>query len=481
LLKCPPPFSEHVGRLEEVSVPTDFGIYPPEINSLRMYTGPGPGPMLAAMQAWENVADELYTTAGGYQSVVSELAQAAWLGPSSEAMKAAAKTQVQWLSATAAQAEQTALQARMAAAAYEAAFASTVPPPEVAANRSLLTVLVATNFLGQNTPAIAATEALYAEMWAQDALAMYSYAGSSAAAVVLSPFSSPHPNTDSGATASQAAAISRIAGSVAGDAQNVISVVPQALSVLAAPAAGEELSPLASLIAIFINSPGDLAAIFVLTPTDVLTGFAEVPPAAFTTLSGLDDDDTFSHYNGKKPWPDSGPAAVEPFPANLPNPPAGVLPASTTAALGEANLVGELSVPPGWTMTAPEVRAIAFSTPLTAIPPAGAALLEGGAPMFGQGMLGQAMIGQAMAGAPPPGAEKNAKPATHARRSGNTAAAPPDDCVKAPPAPRKVVTGVVAAIRDVARQRAEGLLTEQEYNERKKVLLESSLGHPTLT
>jgi PPE-repeat protein len=57
-------------------------------------------------------------------------------------------------------------------AAYEAAFAMTVPPPVIAANRALLLMLVATNFLGQNTPAIMATEAEYAEMWAQDAGAM---------------------------------------------------------------------------------------------------------------------------------------------------------------------------------------------------------------------------------------------------------------------------------------------------------------------
>ena len=67
--------------------------------------------------------------------------------------------------------------------AYEAAFAMTVPPPVIAANRSLLAGLVATNFLGQNTPAIAATETQYGEMWAQDAAAMYGYAGSSASAV----------------------------------------------------------------------------------------------------------------------------------------------------------------------------------------------------------------------------------------------------------------------------------------------------------
>ena len=104
---------------------------------------------MAAAQAWGSLADELYTAASGYQSVVSELTDGVWSGPSSASMSAAAGSYVEWLSATAAQAEQTAAQARAAAAAYEGAFAMTVPPPEIAANRSLLTVLVATNFLGR--------------------------------------------------------------------------------------------------------------------------------------------------------------------------------------------------------------------------------------------------------------------------------------------------------------------------------------------
>ena len=73
-------------------------------------------------------------------------------------MSAAAASFVEWLSATAAQAEESAAQAHAAAAGYETAFAMTVPPPVIAANRSLLAALVATNFFGQNTPAIAATE-----------------------------------------------------------------------------------------------------------------------------------------------------------------------------------------------------------------------------------------------------------------------------------------------------------------------------------
>ncbi len=63
-----------------------------------------------------------------------------------------------------------------------------MPPTEVAANRSQLASLVATNTFGQNTPAIAATEIQYAEMWAQDALAMEGYTGSAAAASSVTPF-----------------------------------------------------------------------------------------------------------------------------------------------------------------------------------------------------------------------------------------------------------------------------------------------------
>jgi hypothetical protein len=89
---------------------------------------------------------------------------------------------VGWLSETEAQADQAAQQARTAAAAFEAAFAGTVPPPLVAANRAQLLSLVATNVFGQDTPAIAAAEAQYGEMWAQDAAAMEGYAAASSTA-----------------------------------------------------------------------------------------------------------------------------------------------------------------------------------------------------------------------------------------------------------------------------------------------------------
>ena len=171
----------------------DFAALPPEINSERMYSGPGSGPMLAAATAWDGLADELHSAAAAYKAEIAGLTDGPWLGPASAAMAAAAATHTEWLTAAAAQAEQTATQAKAAAGAYEAAFAMTVPPPVIAANRSLLMSLVATNILGQNTPAIAITEAQYAQMWAQDAAAMYGYASSSASSTTLTPFTPPLP------------------------------------------------------------------------------------------------------------------------------------------------------------------------------------------------------------------------------------------------------------------------------------------------
>ncbi|CAM3307151.1 hypothetical protein BST27_00715 [Mycobacterium intermedium] len=457
----------------------DFGIYPPEVNSGRMYTGPGAGPMLAAAQAWDSLADELRVTIAGYQSTVFELTEGAWSGPSSAAMGAAAGSYVEWLSATAARAEQTAAQAWAAVAAYEAAFAATVPPPEIAANRSLLAALVATNFLGQNTPAIAATEALYAEMWAQDSLAMYNYAASSAAAAVLTPFASPHQNTDPAATAGQAEAISQI-GNLAGTVHDVISIVPQALSAMAVPAEADLLNIelLASIAAIVIVLPTDIGATFGLLPAEIISNFGDFPLAAFTTVSGAGDDRMFSAWDGIEPWPGTGPEPVEPFVAPLLGLPAGGLPVATmSAGLGAANTVGRLTVPPTWTQVADdesEVRPTALTTPLPSADAAAAPAAELGAENANtlNETATAAMATQAMAGPPAANVEANARPAWFTPRAED---APADD-VEAVPAPRTVMTGVAAAIRELAEQRAAGLLSEQDYTEQKKMLLEIAFG-----
>ncbi|MGH3637239.1 MAG: PPE family protein, partial [Mycobacterium sp.] len=207
----------------------DFAALPPEINSGLMYTGPGSGPMLAAAVAWDELAAELYSTASFYGSVISELTSG-WLGPSSASMAAAATPYVSWITTTAGQAEQTGAEAKAAASAYEAAFATTVPPPVIAANRALLMMLIATNFFGQNTPAIMATEAHYMEMWAQDAVAMLGYQIAAQAASTLTPFTPPAQTTNPAGLAGQAAAVGQAASTSAGTSPQAVASLTSAVS-----------------------------------------------------------------------------------------------------------------------------------------------------------------------------------------------------------------------------------------------------------
>jgi PPE-repeat protein len=167
----------------------NFAVLPPELNSVRMFTGAGLSPLLDAAAAWDGVAEELHGAAGSFSSVTSALTAQAWQGTASEAMMRAAGPYLAWLSTTAGQAEQTAAQARSAASVFEAARAAIVHPMTVAANRMRLVNLAAANLLGQNAPAIAAAEAEYEQMWAADVAVMSGYhIGASAAASQLAPF-----------------------------------------------------------------------------------------------------------------------------------------------------------------------------------------------------------------------------------------------------------------------------------------------------
>ena len=217
----------------------DFGALPPEVNSARMYAGPGASSMLAAAEAWGALAGDLQSTAAAAGLVISGLTDESWQGPASTSMATAVAPYLTWIGATAPQLEQAASQARAAAAAYEAAFAMTVPPPVIAANRAQLMALIATNFLGLNTAAIMATEAHYGEMWAQDAAAMYGYAANSATATTLAPFTSPKSTTNPAGVTNQNAAVAHAAGTAASShaqtASSSMSSVPQTLQGLSQP------------------------------------------------------------------------------------------------------------------------------------------------------------------------------------------------------------------------------------------------------
>ncbi len=198
--------------------------------------------MHSAAATWNVLASELRSQAADYSSTISNLTGDSWQGQASTAMAAAAAQYTSWMNTTAAPAEQTAGQAKAAAAAYEAAYGMTVPPPVIAANRTQLASLVATNVLGQNAPAIAATEAHYGQMWAQDAAAMYGYAAQSATATKLPSFTSAPQTTSTGALAGQAAATTQTAGtSTQAALSQLTSAVPGTLQGMATPASSTSM------------------------------------------------------------------------------------------------------------------------------------------------------------------------------------------------------------------------------------------------
>jgi PPE-repeat protein len=173
----------------------DAAVLPPEIISGELYAGPGASSMIAAAEAWRQVAAETETAAEEYDAALRGLAEV-WQGPAVAAMLAAAEPFARWLHATANQANDIAAQARAAAAAFQAALRAVVPPALIAENRAELVQLVTSNVLGQNSAAIAATEAIYAQMWAVDASAMNQYQLSSrAATAAIVPFQPPPATT----------------------------------------------------------------------------------------------------------------------------------------------------------------------------------------------------------------------------------------------------------------------------------------------
>jgi PPE-repeat protein len=376
----------------------DFGALPPEINSALMYAGPGSGPMLAASAAWDGLATELGTAASSYGSMVSTLTGGPWQGPSSTAMAAAATPYVAWMNTTAAQAQEAATGAQAAAAAYESAFAATVPPPVIALNRAELMMLVATNFFGQNTPAIAANQAEYAEMWAQDATAMYGYAGSAAAASAVTPFTAAPPTTNPAALATQATSVATAGGTAAGS--QLLTAVTQALQSLASPLASSAstaastsstsgLSSMLSFLGLGTTPTTLVGTGSMFAPNGILGELGiSSPMNALTTVSSLGANT----MNGAQlnQWVNMGmakPAAAAAAGAakaaeGLPNIVSNLPPVSglgglggggpVAAGLGNAGSLGRLSVPPGWAGANPSVTAPA-ATPL---PAAGAA--EGG-------------------------------------------------------------------------------------------------------
>jgi PPE-repeat protein len=359
-----------------------FMMFPPEMNSSLMYSGAGSAPLMAAASAWDELAAELETAAASYQTVLAQLTGTSWLGPTSARMAAATAPYVDWLAGTAGQAAQTSAQARFAAAAYESAFAGTIPPAVIAANRALLAALVATNFLGQNTPAIAATEAQYMEMWFQDGLTMDTYATISQQAVVL-PQQTPAPTpSDGGTSANAAAAAQSTANSASSTGTNLATALQNLFPSLSTNSTSSNgLSSAASTVGVPAATTNALSSaastvadsatgsILPVQAAYYLTMFASMPAKMLISMSNSMSASQAMQAGQQAMLAD----VTKVLDAKMKTMLAGIsgqmrgFGSAISAQLASAGKLGGLSVPNGWAQAAPEMVRAAPILPANSI------------------------------------------------------------------------------------------------------------------
>ncbi|QZA20061.1 PPE family protein [Mycobacterium malmoense] len=379
----------------------DLGSLPPEVSSAQIYAGPGSTSLVAAASAWNGIAAELNSAALGYDQIATQLSSEEWLGPASASMATAVQPYVQWLTTTGTQAEQAAAQAQSAAAAYETVLASVVPPPLIALNRAELTQAQATNVLGQNNGIISQLEAQYQEFWAQNAAALYNYAGQSAAAAKVTPYQNAPQVANPAGAANQAvttaAAQAAPAASLQQSLQGFLTQIQSQLGALSTPGQTQ------SLVSQFSTNNPLTELWFLLTGGTTLPSNLGALVNGYTPFAGLFYNSeglpyfsvgmgNFGVQIAKSLGAITAPAAAAAaaVPKGLPGL-GGLLGGAGGAAahLGSATSIGKLSVPVSWAggaAAAPHATAIPVSA-ISAAPEAagGPGNLLGGMPLAGVG------------------------------------------------------------------------------------------------
>jgi len=343
-----------------------------------MFSGAGSGPLFTAASAWNSLAADLSGAASSFNSVVAGLSGGAWTGPASMSMAAAAVPYVSWLNAAAGQAEAAGAQAIAAASGFETAQAATVPPAAVTANRTQLMTLVATNFLGLNTPAIFATEFEYMEMWAQDVAAMFGYHGAATAAAAIMPAFSAPPNLLSGLSG---------LGSLTGLASGPLAALSSAPAALGGVQSAVMALPLVGSLA---ANPSSLMSVAQIGMYPASMMMSPIMMAAQAGMRG----GTAGLAGATAPMAEAPKFVGSAVPKGLGGGAGGLGALGASAGLGKARLVGAMSVPPTWQGSSPARMVSAAMSGVGAEMPAAAAA---GAPTGGMPMMPMPMGGMGAA------------------------------------------------------------------------------------
>jgi PPE-repeat protein len=291
-------------------------------------------------------------------------------------------------------------------------------------------------------------------MWAQDATAMYGYAGASASATTLPPFT-PAPQTTTGGSA---------AASTQAAASQAISTALQGLTSTAATNAtsASALSDFEGNV-LFLPNVAQ-AALTPLNTTGLFTDLSfDDDELHFEGLESTDQDilKTFT-FNGWKLPPEVTDESLMTRPVMA----LGTAEApSVTAGLGQAPTLGRLSVPPAWTVAAPEIRLAALTLPAANIAAAPEVMAASPGSLFSEMTLAN-MASRAISGTTTRGCQE---------RSGSISRSRP---VSTPTSPSGHGTTIAADIREFAEAlvtlgdlRDSGLLTDEEFNDQKERLL----------
>jgi PPE-repeat protein len=312
-------------------------------------------------------------------------------------------------------------------------------------------------------------------MWAQDAAAMYGYAGASASATALTPFTPAPQSTNPGGLGDQAGALTQAtATSAATNTPAVLSqltsAVPTTLSGLASPGTST-LAAAAPTSGIFgiLQDLGLISPSTILEPSALGLGSGELTTASGAWADAAQDNEEIKIAAAQEI--DSSRTLfadrITGLESRIMNrfDQLGAVGSVGTAGLGQAGLVGGLSVPPGWAAAAPEIRLAALALPAASLGAAPEVFAGSPGSLFSEMTLAS-MAGRAISGTASSGCRERIGATTRARLAAT------------PTSPSGPMTGIAAEIREFAELlgklgdlRDSGLLTDEEFNKQKERLL----------
>jgi hypothetical protein len=316
-------------------------------------------------------------------------------------------------------------------------------------------------------------------------MAMYGYAGVSASAATLTPFTPPPQGVNPDGLGAQAAAVAHSAAATAGTntqtmLAHVASAVPAALQGLASPATSTSAAGLPSLLTSLASITPETVVSTTLEVSDVSVGTSGLVTASGAWVDASKSD--YAIHDTAVEWHENAKNQLREIMARFDqlgtvgatdSPELGGAP---SAQVGEAASVGRLSVPQGWTEAAPAMRLAAVGLPTASFAAAPAALAgsaSSAGSLFSELALA-GMAGRALSGPLVPGARERAAAAGDHAEPGKRSSRSPGP----PGSPGDPSAGIAAEIREFAEVlgrlgelRASGLLTEEEFAEQKQRLL----------